>query len=73
MSVKSDGILVEPLEHSVEKEYGNIFVSTAAIKETPDLYKGLYVRVLYDGMFSGGVNAEIRNVYSICLYADIKP
>ena len=73
VSVKSDGILVEPLEHSVEKEYGNIFVSTAAIKETPDLYKGLYVRVLYDGMFSGGVNAEIRNVYSICLYADIKP
>ena len=73
VSVKSDGILVEPLEHSVEKEHGNIFVSTAAIKETPDLYKGLYVRVLYDGMFSGGVNAEIRNVYSICLYADIKP
>lgn len=72
VSVQSGGVVVKPLDHSPEKEYGNIFVPTAAVKEgVPDLYDGLYVRVLYDGTLSGGVNAEIKNVYSICLYADI--
>lgn len=72
VSVQSGGVVVKPLDHSPEKEYGNIFVPTAAVKEgVPDLYDGLNVRVLYDGTLSGGVNAEIKNVYSICLYADI--
>ncbi|MGN1444122.1 MAG: hypothetical protein ACI4XE_09775, partial [Acutalibacteraceae bacterium] len=72
VSVRSDGFLVKPFDQLPEMKLGEIFVPFSSVQESfPDVYEGLYVRILYDGAFDGGTHPATKNVYTVCNYADI--
>ncbi len=69
-----DFVLVEPFENTGERKTADrIWVSLNVSSEVPvpDVYEGLYIRIMYDGMIEESYPAKIPNVSAIYLYADV--
>lgn len=69
-----DFVLVEPFENTNERKTADrIWVSLNVSSEVPvpDVYEGLYIRIMYDGMIEESYPAKIPNVSAIYLYADV--
>ena len=74
LQVANNTILVKPFENTVERTSSDkIWVSTKTSSNVPppDLYEGLNIRIVYDGMIKETYPAQIDNVFAIYLYADV--
>ncbi len=74
LQVTNDTILVKPFDNTKERACSDkIWVSTktSSAVPPPDLYEGLNIRIVYDGMIQETYPAQIRNVFAIYLYADV--
>ncbi len=74
IKVQDDMVLVEPFENTSERACSDkIWVSTKVSSNiaVPDLYDGVYIRIVYDGMIQEVYPAIVPNVSEIYLFADV--
>ncbi len=70
-----DFVLVEPFSDTKERKTADriwVSLNVSSSVPVPDLYEGLYIRIMYDGMIAEQYPARISGVSAIYLFADVE-